>query len=89
MVKRTKPNPGMAARIRRMAMMITQVRLDSFGNDGIFMTRLLYALGVLCFSDLGQSNLGIIPGYAAPRCVKIGLDQYAGVYTVSLFTPPE
>ena len=58
-----------------MAMMNAQVRLDSFGNDGIFMNCPLYPMGVLCFSDLGQGNLGIIPGYTAPRRVKIGLDQ--------------
>jgi hypothetical protein len=83
----------MAARIRRMAMMNTQVRLDSFGsggifdNDGIFMTSPLYYMEV--FLDLGQGNLSVIPGYAAPCRVKIGLDQWMGVYTVSLCTPPE
>lgn len=88
-MKRTKPNPGMAARIRRIAMMNAQVRLDSFGNDGIFMIRPLYAMEVPCFSDLGQGNFGIIPGYTAARRVKIGRDQCVGVYTVSLFTPPD
>ena len=85
----------MAARIRRMAMMNTQVRWDSFGsggifdNDGIFMTSPLYPMEVLFFSDLGQGNLGVIPGCAASCRVKIGLDQWMRVYTVSLCTPPE
>jgi hypothetical protein len=73
----------------------TQVRLDSFGSggifdiDGIFMNNPLHPMEVLFFSDLGQGNLGVIPGYAAPCRVKIGLDQWMGVYTISLFTPPE
>jgi hypothetical protein len=35
-VNSTNPNVGMVARIRMITMMKAQVRLDSFGNGGIF-----------------------------------------------------
>jgi len=39
-VKRTNPNPGMAASTKIIAMINAQVRLGSLGSDGIFITSL-------------------------------------------------
>jgi hypothetical protein len=51
-VKRIKPNPGIAARIRTIAMINAQVHMGSFGSDGIFKTRPLLKIEVKVEVDI-------------------------------------